>query len=223
MRHLADLGPVSLVKVSHPLERKPSSGTRRTTGRDVCGFDHHCARSTEGIKEGLIWGPARKTQQPCCKIFLERGLEALASPAPFEERLTGPIQIERCLPGVEMGKNATVWFSGIHRGAFATVFPVVIHQSVLDPLQGEMKALQWRSGGCHVDSRRGLSIVPTPPGSLQGEFVEIALIAVLALSDLAQHPTGESGMEVGCHPDRGVAFKSDTSSRLAQDRRAERS
>ena len=101
------------------------------------------------------------------------------------------------------------------------MFPVVIDQPVLDPLQGEMQALQRRPGGCHIDPRRRLSIVPTPPGRLQGEFVEIALITVIALRDLAQHPAGQSGMEVRCHPDGGVAFKSDTPSGLTQDRCAE--
>jgi hypothetical protein len=84
-----------------------------------------------------------------------------------------------------MGKNATVGLAGVHRRAFAAVFPVVIHQPVFDPLKREMETLQRRSGGRHVDSSRRLRIVPTPPGRPQGEFVEIALIAVLALRDLA--------------------------------------
>jgi hypothetical protein len=61
MRSLVDLRPEPLVKIPHSFERKSTSRARRTSGGDVCGFDHHRSRSTEGIKERLIWCPTRKS------------------------------------------------------------------------------------------------------------------------------------------------------------------
>jgi hypothetical protein len=94
---------------------------------------------------------------------------------------------------------------------------MAVDHAVLDTLHREVQTLQGRSGGRHINPKGRNRVVPLLPRRVQRQVIQIALIAVFALTDFAKDSAGQSRMEVDCHPDGGIPFKPDPAAGLGQD------
>ena len=158
------------------------------TGSDIQSheraLDGDGAGAAHRIEQWNTWAPAGEAEQSGGEVFAQRRFRALAPVAALEQRLTGSVEVERCLRRAKVGVHPHVGMFLAYAGTDAGCAAVPVAHGILYGKRCELQTLQRRARGGDVDPQRALRAEVTWPVDVLCQPVDVALIAVRADANL---------------------------------------
>ena len=124
-------------KIAQPIARQPRRNIERHFGR----FDEEGAAAAHRIQKCFNTIPAGQFDNARGEIFFQWRFAGVVSQAALEQRLSGKIDIQRRMCGVQKSVNADIRRARIHRWTRVHLFAKFVADRVLDSECNEIEAL----------------------------------------------------------------------------------